>query len=558
MLFDLYKFHLLVWENISPKTKKTGYLGFFFQIVLGFSELLFAYIIFSILSIITNTNQSLNIEINNNLNSLISYLFLSIIVITILRVIVSKMINVFAFNSNKEIGIKFFYEIINLDFLEIGNIDSSDYISTLTVRIYTVSYFYKIIMEITTAIFVFIFLFLSSLFFLEISIIYMILFLIIILLLSYLINLFLKKKAKSLSFLINKHVSNLQKILNDTSRFLKEIFLNNYYNIFNQKFIISSSNLFIAEGKLSYINSLPRIILEFLIMLIGVLLLFLFHTNENFLINLGFLFFLFLRLFPYLNIVNSNIVGLRGRMEIINVLSSFFYNFSKKQNLTNDQFNQIFKNNFFSLKIENLNFSYKENLILDKVNFQIKKNELLAITGKSGSGKTTLLNIICGFLKPSDGNIFINDHKVQILKNNLWQNKIAYVGQNIPIFDESLIYNITLEENFNFEKNKDKFSKILDLALIDWIHDEDQYYIKVGENGQNLSVGQKQRLALARALYLKNKEILIFDEITSALDFKNEELLIKNFKTLKSKYTIISVTHRKAILEIADQVLDLK
>ena len=120
-----------------------------------------------------------------------------------------------------------------------------------------------------------------------------------------------------------------------------------------------------------------------------------------------------------------------------------------------------------------------------------------------------------------------------------------------------MIYNITLDQNFNFEKNKGKFNEVLDLALIDWITKDEQLYIKVGEDGRKLSGGQKQRLALARALYLENKEILVFDEITSALDFANEKILVNKFKLLKNKYTIISVTHRKAILEIADNILNL-
>ena len=315
--------------------------------------------------------------------------------------------------------------------------------------------------------------------------------------------------------------------------------------------------MFNSEGKISFLNALPRYLLELIVMIIGALLILLFSANKDFLFNVGFIFFLFLRLFPHLNTINTSISTVRGNIGFINFVTILFNSFTTKQILLSEEQIEIFKKKFFFLKIDNLNFFYNKNLILKKINFQIKNNQLLAITGASGSGKTTLLNIICGFLEPEKAHIIYNDNKIVSLKNSFWQNKIAYVSQSIPVFDESLIYNITLDQNFNFEKNKGKFNEVLDLALIDWITKDEQLYIKVGEDGRKLSGGQKQRLALARALYLENKEILVFDEITSALDFANEKILVNKFKLLKNKYTIISVTHRKAILEIADNILNL-
>jgi len=557
MISDLLKFHLIIWVKLSLKLKFKGYLALFMQIILGSSELFFAYIIIAILNFITGANQSLIFLNTVNLNFLLIYLILIIIFITTLRIIISKLISSFSFEACTQISNKFYDLVLNLDFQHIESINSSQYISTIADRIRVTSIFYKNINDIISSSVIFCFLFFSSFVFFNVSIINMIIFLLLILFFSYMINILLKKKINFLSLKLSEESSNLHKILSYTNKFMREIILNNYSHIFKKNFYIISSNIFNSEGKISFLNTLPRYLLELTVMIIGALLMLLFSTNKDFLFNVGFIFFLFLRLFPHLNVINTSISNVRGNIGYINFVTSLFNSFITKQILLSEQQIETFKKKFFSLKIDNLNFFYNKNLILKKINFQIKNNQLLAITGASGSGKTTLLNIICGFLEPEKANIIYNDNKIVSLKNSFWQHKIAYVSQSIPVFDESLIYNITLDQNFNFEKNKDKFNEVLDLALIDWITKDDQLYIKVGEDGRKLSGGQKQRLALARALYLENKEILVFDEITSALDFANEKILVNKFKLLKNKYTIISVTHRKAILEIADNILNL-
>lgn len=557
MISDFLKFHLIIWAKLSLKLKFKGYFALFMQIILGFSELFFAYIIIAILNFITGANQSLIFLNTVNLNFLLIYLILIIIFITTLRIVISKLISSFSFDACTQISNKFYDLVLNLDFQHIGSINSSQYISTIADRIRVVSIFYKNIGDIISSLVIFCFLFFSSFVFFNVSIINMTIFLLLILFFSYIINILLKKKINFLSLKLSEESSNLHKILSDTNKFMREIILNNYLHIFKKNFYIISSNIFNSEGKISFLNTLPRYLLELIVMIIGALLILLFSANKDFLFNVGFIFFLFLRLFPHLNVINTSISNVRGNIGYINFVTILFNSFTTKQILLGKEQIETFKKNFFSLKIDNLNFFYNKNLILKKINFQIKNNQLLAITGASGSGKTTLLNIICGFLEPEKANIIYNDNKIVSLKNSFWQNKIAYVSQSIPVFDESLIYNITLDQNFNFEKNKDKFNEVLDLALIDWITKDEQLYIKVGEDGRKLSGGQKQRLALARALYLENKEILVFDEITSALDFANEKILVNKFKLLKNKYTIISVTHRKAILEIADNILNL-
>ena len=505
MISDLLKFHLIIWTKLRLKLKFKGYFAIFMQIILGFSELFFAYIIIAILNFITGANQSLIFLNTVNLNFLLIYLILIIIFITTLRIVISKLISSFSFDACTQISNKFYDLVLNLDFQHIGSINSSQYISTIADRIRVISIFYKNIGDIISSLVIFFFLFFSSFVFFNVSIINLTIFLLLVLFFSYIINILLKKKINFLSLKLSEESSNLHKILSDTNKFMREIILNNYLHIFKKNFYIISSNIFNSEGKISFLNTLPRYLLELIVMIIGALLILLFSTNKDFLFNVGFIFFLFLRLFPHLSVINTSISNVRGNIGYINFVTSLFNSFTTNQILLGKEQIETFKKKFFSLKIDNLNFFYNKNLILKKINFQIKNNHLLAITGASGSGKTTLLNIICGFLEPEKANIIYNDNKIVSLKNSFWQNKIAYVSQSIPVFDESLIYNITLDQNFNFEKNKDKFNEVLDLALIDWITKDDQLYIKVGEDGRKLSGGQKQRLALARALYLENK-----------------------------------------------------
>ena len=179
-------------------------------------------------------------------------------------------------------------------------------------------------------------------------------------------------------------------------------------------------------------------------------------------------------------------------------------------------------------KIEIKNLSYKyplsDEYIIKNLNFTINKNSLIGIVGKSGSGKSTLLNLLLGFLKPTEGNIIIDGTNLNKIINN-WQSSIGYVSQNIFLIDG------TLKENIAFGYSDDEiddnrlYKAINDAGLQDLITNI-KIDIKsvVGERGDLISGGQKQRVAIARALYNQPK-ILVLDELSSALDEENENIL---------------------------------
>ena len=226
--------------------------------------------------------------------------------------------------------------------------------------------------------------------------------------------------------------------------------------------------------------------------------------------------------------------------------------FSNKQTFKSQEDNKkIFIKN---IHIKDLSFGYNKKLILNKINLELKPNDVLGVIGETGSGKSTFLDLLTGLFDPSNGSILINGINIKELKRE-WQNQIAYVSQKIYLMDE------TIEKNISFELKSDLINKeklqncISETELKEFI---DQLELKektvIGENAIKLSGGQIQRVALARALYM-DKQILILDEATSALDEKTEEKIInKILKDINNKILII-VSHNKSIIKFCTKKL---
>ena len=191
---------------------------------------------------------------------------------------------------------------------------------------------------------------------------------------------------------------------------------------------------------------------------------------------------------------------------------------------------------FKSIKYENISFSYGERFknVLNNVNLEINKGDIVGIIGESGSGKTTLLNIILGLLKPNSGKILVD--KKEITNDYLsLRNLFSLVSQEVYLFDDTIAKNVALEKE-NDEIDNIKLKYALDTSQLRLMinNREDLENTEVGEKGISISGGQKQRISIARALY-KNSEILVFDEATSNLDIETENKLIKALKVLEGK-----------------------
>jgi len=211
------------------------------------------------------------------------------------------------------------------------------------------------------------------------------------------------------------------------------------------------------------------------------------------------------------------------------------------------------------ITLEKVNFKYESSnkLILDDVNLDIKKNEIIGISGASGSGKSTLLNIICFLLRPSSGKILIDNIPIEDIYKS-YQLKIGYVSQKIYLIDDTFIQNIIFgvdKINYDYNLFKEVIAKSdLETVLENLPLKENTI---IGERGSKFSGGQQQRIGIARALY-KKPEILILDEATSALDEKSEREILNTVRNLKKKLTIIIVSHKKSVLDFSDKIYEFK
>lgn len=204
------------------------------------------------------------------------------------------------------------------------------------------------------------------------------------------------------------------------------------------------------------------------------------------------------------------------------------------------------------LVLKNVNFAYKNKpLLFENLNFTLKKGEKIAFIGESGSGKSTLVDMLMGLLPPNLGEILVDGRKLsaQNLKN--FRQKIGYIPQQIYLFNDTIAKNIAFGEEFD-EKMLERVIKQANLqSFIASL--KDGANTLVGDGGGNLSVGQKQRIAIARALYL-SPQILVLDEATSALDNESEAKIMSEIYKISSDKTLIIIAHRLNTIEQCDKI----
>ena len=191
--------------------------------------------------------------------------------------------------------------------------------------------------------------------------------------------------------------------------------------------------------------------------------------------------------------------------------------------------------------IKNLSFQYEEREIFKDLSLTIKKGEKVAFVGESGSGKSTLVKLLLGLLKYDTGQILVGDMELKsICLNDLYE-KMIYLSQDAPVFDG------TIKENLSFDRNVDSWRLIEALKKVQLSHlvenSDKGLDTEIGEKGTCLSGGEKQRLALAR-LWIRDCEMTILDEATSAMDNLTEEIVMGEIMKKLKNQTVIAIAHR--------------
>ncbi len=264
----------------------------------------------------------------------------------------------------------------------------------------------------------------------------------------------------------------------------------------------------------------------------------------------------------YAVLVATSLVGLSqvtGQMQTANgALKKIGELLAIKSNLalSNQQSSEnILINPPITINFCQVSFCYQENTkqnILDNLDLNITYGEKIGIVGLSGSGKSTILQLLLRFQQVNSGQILLNNHNINTLSLAVLREQFAYISQNSFIFSGTVFENITYvnksitkQQVLSLIENTPAFHFILSL--------ENGLDTLVGEKGIKISGGERQRIALARAI-IKDSPILLFDEITSALDNKNQQLVMQAINQLANHKTVITIAHRLSFLSNCQKI----
>ena len=273
-------------------------------------------------------------------------------------------------------------------------------------------------------------------------------------------------------------------------------------------------------------------------------------NSEDFLRFILLLFSLFQPLRSLTNVINELQNGLASADRVFDIMDI------KSDIIDIDNAKEINDLNK-KLSFENVSFSYgkEDEKVLNNINFQINKGEIIALVGPSGAGKSTLVDLIPRFYDTLSGAIKIDGVDLKEIKLNSLRSLMGIVTQETLLFDDTVKANIA----YGIENISD--NEVIEAAKAANAHDfikdlKDGYETIIGERGTSLSGGQKQRIAIARAI-VKNPPILILDEATSSLDSESEKNVQEAIESLMHKRTVIVIAHRLSTVQNANKIIVL-
>jgi ATP-binding cassette, subfamily B, bacterial PglK len=334
----------------------------------------------------------------------------------------------------------------------------------------------------------------------------------------------------------------------------KEIF---FYNKV-KKSSRAYSNAGIMTG---VIQSMPRYLLELILIIFIILIIYislLFNKDMSSILPILAMFGVAaMRLIPSVNQIMNSVLRLRQSQNSVEILVDDYKKLINRQEREHLSVSKSKAENliFKELEFRRIQFSYPQSKIkvIKDVSFLIKSGDSIGIMGPSGSGKTTLIDIMLGLLIPQKGKVLINGLQISNILDE-WRSKVAYLPQDVFLIDDTLRRNIGIEDSDNFideERLQEAIRKSqLDVFVSELPNGLDTI---IGEKGVQISGGQRQRVSLARAFYY-DRDILVMDESTSALDSETEKEIIDEIKFLHGKKTLIVISHSLTTLKYCDRI----
>ena len=328
-----------------------------------------------------------------------------------------------------------------------------------------------------------------------------------------------------------------------------------------KRFVPKTRELFLLMRTNETIRRLPTQIIEIIFILVFVIGLFIAKEDPDFnvvslLPFIGMLVVISIKLFTNIGTVVSNITAIVNLWVSVETIQDIMA--QAKYHQLKIQSKEFIKKDTFDheIKFNNIKFYYQKNeLILNDLDVTFRKGTFNVITGPSGSGKSTLSKILIGLYKPISGSISIDGVDTNRISSINLRKIIGYVDQ------EYFFFNGTVLENLQHKLpdiTEEKINQVLEITNAKGFIDKMPEGLNtiIGDKGDLLSTGQKARLAFSRAL-LMEPQVLILDEITSALDRKSSDYIIQTLCELKKKMTIISISHDPLVIDQAENLFEL-
>ena len=289
---------------------------------------------------------------------------------------------------------------------------------------------------------------------------------------------------------------------------------------------------------------------SYIAMVIPILLLF-FNIQDPKMFAVELIMILFLSGVLFVSLMSIMYVSMYAFMgqSVVEKLESLFEEMNSNK-LTFGS-NEEFEN--YSITFENVSFGYTDKKIINNLSFSLEENKSYALVGSSGSGKSTIAKLISGFYKVDSGVIKIGDKSINSYTEEALINNIAFVFQNVKLFKTSIYDNVKIgKSDASYEEVMNAMNLAGCNSILDKFSEREQ--TQIGTKGVYLSGGEKQRIAIARAI-LKDAKIIIMDEASAAVDPENEYELQRAFSNLIKDKTVIMIAHRLPSIRNVDEIL---